>query len=265
MFVYDRRLLEQGAVPQPQPVPPSLDLPPPPADLGNKQDLQSWKSLFERRAAWADNILARARTIKKNIESAQNAIKVMEKSVHVANTNLSNSHASSSQTLVKFKDWADQKLKDMNEKLTGWEHSYRLMGRISIHEGVAASIKLNQGPPPKRLQDLFSYQQLRDTARNAELSARQFAVKAEETSGLLENLASQVDNLGKEIQRARYHIDIEFDASVSSASHSHDGSNHDNDEDELAFALSDMEHLAATVRHGKTPYRYLEENPLTLC
>lgn len=218
-------------------------------DIQNDKDLSSWINLFERRAIWAENACIEARNIKNNIDAAVGAVKIMERAVQVAFTNLGNSSGSSRKTLTKFNEWAEKTVQEQNQKLTGWETSYRLMGGLAIHQSVAAAVKRN-GVPPRKLQDLFSYQELREAARASEKYIQQSKAKINDLGGMLEALAVQTENLGKDIQRSRYIIIWEYEGSTSSVSNSN--TSQTPAEDEPGLLLGDTETITKSVRQGKS-------------
>jgi len=202
LFLYDRKQLELQSKPLLEALPKISHITPFPDDLESETDLSSWRQLFKKRKLWAEYILSHTEGLAQKIRETDAATKVMQRSVHVAFSNLETHSVGLGNSLAKLREWADGVMDDRVNLLAKWEPAVKQLLRIPVHDEFKryggdekASRKVNV------LADFFDVKEVQTAAATSGILAQRFEKDVNELGATIEDICSRTLNLKTAIQR----------------------------------------------------------------
>ncbi|KAF3313230.1 oligomeric, coiled-coil, peripheral membrane protein [Orbilia oligospora] len=222
LFLYSRQYITPSSSTPPPTFPiPTLSKPSPPPDrLESQSDISSWRTLFANRLSWSNSILSHANTLAASIESTTSSIAVIDRSLSAATTNLDSHVKNSGQKYDELKTWAFEVLESQEKLLRNWEGGVEKLGRIPIHKEVgkivaAENVKSGRSPAggggaaaavaggktTGTLIDIVSLSDVRNAAKELEVTAREFGMKVQGLGNTLESIKQQSSSLTTDIHR----------------------------------------------------------------
>ncbi|KAL8690454.1 MAG: hypothetical protein Q9218_004108 [Villophora microphyllina] len=150
IFVYNRQILSASGSSSSLPTTPNLDPYSPksaPEGPHDKNDLNSWRRLFEERSAWADELQERCEDIAKQIQRIDDEATIIQRSAAIAVENVKQHIGNLGPKYEDSRIWADNVLQDQSYLLGQGESVHSKYSSISTVGALGACLS---GTPSSR-------------------------------------------------------------------------------------------------------------------
>lgn len=206
LFLFNRKQLELNSKPPLDPPPRIPSITPFPDDLESETDMSSWRLLFKKRKAWAENVRTQATALANCVRDTDSQIRTMHRAVAVAFANLEAHSVGLGESLVRLREWAEGIMAERERALARWEPAVKQLPHIPVHDAFKMYGRdANDAVPPRRpnlLSDFFDLKEVHTAAATSEILVQRFEKAVVDLGTDIENVCSRTDQLKTAIQQS---------------------------------------------------------------
>ncbi|KAI9791762.1 MAG: oligomeric, coiled-coil, peripheral membrane protein [Peltula sp. TS41687] len=158
IFVYDRLLISPPSNTSTKPnisevpVRPPLNPKEPPDVLTSQTDLGAWQDLFKARREWASDLAEKCSVMFDSTRERLDEVRVIQKAVEVAITNLQTHVASLEQKNTDAQAWIQDIAREQEPAITGWKDVVSRLDQVTVKDNILQSRLFRNG----QLQDVVT-------------------------------------------------------------------------------------------------------------